>query len=132
MILNYILAYCCYLLGAALFVLDIIGRYKNIANANPNPSIIFNSKIFWQKEGVNIIKILLWGIATPILIIPLNGINVEFHNTAGAVMFTTSVKVLLFPLDFIFGYSGGRATIAVAGVYKKELYEKVGITDTDK
>jgi hypothetical protein len=129
MIINSLIAYSVYLLGAALFILDVIAKYKRIAEANPNPSIAFNAKIFWRKESVNIIKILLWGIATPILIIPLTGMSVAFHNSAGALMFTTSVKVILMPIYFIIGYSGGRATMAIAGQYKKELYDKVGIKD---
>lgn len=132
MILNYALAYAAYLLGAALFILDIIGKYKRIAEANPEPSIVFNGKIFWSKEWVNVIRILLLGIATMILLIPLGGISVTFVNSSGAEMFTTSIKVLLFPLYFVFGYSGGRATLAIAGQYKKTLYDKVGITDSDK
>lgn len=132
MIINSLIAYCVYLLGAALFMLDVVGKYKKIAEANPNPRICFNAKIFWSKESINIIKILLWGVATPILIIPLTGMSVAFHNSAGAVMFTTSVKVILMPIYFIVGYSGGRITMSVAGQYKKELYEKVGITEASE
>lgn len=132
MILNYLLAYACYLLGAALFFLDVIAKYKRVAEANPNPDIEFNAHIFWQKEWVNIIKILLLGIATMILLIPLGGISVTFNNINGGEMFTTSVKVLFFPMYFVIGYTGGRGTLAIAGVYKKELYNKVGITDDSK
>lgn len=131
MILNYFLAYCCYLLGAALFFLDIISKYKKVADANPDPAIEFNAKSFWSKEWVNIIRILLLGIATMILLIPLGGISVAFHNTEGGVMFTTSIKVLMLPLYLVFGYTGGRGTLALAGVYKKELYNKVGITEEE-
>lgn len=128
MIINSLIAYAVYILGAALFLLDVIGKYKKMADANPNPSIVFNAHIFWQKEWVNIIKILLWGVAVPILIIPLTGMSVTFVNSTGAAMFTASIKLILLPIYFICGYSGGRAQIAIAGQYKKTFYEKLGIT----
>lgn len=132
MIVNSLIAYAVYILGAALFLLDVVAKYKKLAKANPNPSIVFNAHIFWQEEWVNIIKILLWGVALPFLLIPLTGMSVTFHNTAGADLFTVSVKLILLPLYFICGYSGGRAQIAVAGQYKKAFYEKLGITkDSD-
>lgn len=133
MVLNHLIAYAVYLLGAALFILDLIGKYKKMADANPNEHITFNAQVFWKKESINIIKILLWGVATPILLVPFSGMSVSFHNTAGEVMFTTSVATVLLPLYFIFGYSGGRAQIALAGQYKKGFYEKLGITkDSDQ
>lgn len=128
MIVNHLLAYLVYLLGAALFLLDLVGKYKKMADSNPDTSILFNARVFWKKESINIIKILLWGVATPILLIPLTGISVDFKNATGEVMFNTSIKVVLMPLYFILGYSGGRAQIAVAGQYKKTFYEKLGIT----
>lgn len=128
--INYFIAYGVYLLGAALFLLDVVGKYKNIANANPNPNIVFNAKIFFNKEWVNIARILLLGVATMVLLIPLSGVDVDFKNASGGVMFSTSVKVILLPLYLVFGWSGGKATIALAGKYKKDLYDKVGITDT--
>lgn len=130
MILNYFLAYGVYIIGALLFFLDKISEYKKIANANPNPDITFELKTFWSAEWVNVIKVILLGIATMILLIPLGGISVDFHNSAGQSMFTTSVKVILLPLYLVMGWTGGKGTIALAGQYKKELYKKVGI-DSD-
>lgn len=128
MIINYLLAYGVYLLGAVLFYLDVIGKYEKIADANPNPDIVFNRRIFWRKERVNIIRVILLGVATMILLIPLGGLSVDFKNAAGGVMFNTSIKVILLPLYLVFGWSGGKATNALAGKYKEELYKKVGIT----
>lgn len=129
MTLNYLFAYGAYLLGAGLFLLDVIGKYQKIADANPDKTIVFNGKVFWKKEWINIARILLLGVATMILLIPLQGINVDFKNAAGNVMFSTSVKVILMPLYLIFGWSGGKATLALAGRYKQQLYEQVGITE---
>ncbi len=129
MFLNFVLAYAAYLLGASIFILDKIAEYKRIADAHPDTSIIFNGKIFWKKEWVNIVKILLLGFATMILLIPLGGITIDFNNAQGQAMFTTSVKVIALPLYLVMGWSGGKGTIAVAGKYKKELYDRVGITE---
>lgn len=130
MFINGLLAYGCYLLGAALYLLNVIEKYKKISEANPDPDIVFSVKYFWKQEWVNVVKILLIGVATPILLVPLNGISVDFKSVSGAVMFNTSVKVILMPLYLIIGWGGGQATIAIAGAYKKELYNKVGITES--
>ena len=131
MILNYFLAYGVYLLGAVLFFLDVVSNYKKAADANPNPNVQFNGKVFWSKEWINIVRVLLLGVATMIFLIPFGSMSVDFKNSSGDVMFNTSVKVILLPLYLVFGWSGGKATIAIAGRYKKEIYNNVGIKDED-
>ncbi len=98
-----------------------------MADANPNDDICFNGRIFWDKEWVNLIRILLLGIATMVLIIPLGGVSIGGQNEAGQSRFTTAVKVLALPLYVVFGYSGGKLTESLVGRYKKELSNKIGI-----
>lgn len=130
MLINALIAYAVYLLGAGLFILDLVAKYQKIAEANPDPKIQFNARTFWRKERINIFKIFLIGVATQILVLPFSGMSVDFINAHGDKMFNTSIKVILLPLYLVIGWGGGSATIAVAGQYKKVLYEKVGITDT--
>lgn len=129
--LNYLLAYGCYFLGATIFVLDLIAKYQLMAESNPDDNITFDAKQFWHKERFNVIKVLLLGLATMILLVPLEGISLDFVNSSGDLMFTVNAKTALLPIYLIFGWGGGRATIALAGQYKKAFYKKVGI-ETEK
>lgn len=132
MILNYVLAYAAYALGATIYILDLIAKYQLMAKSNPDEDVQFDAVRFWRKERINIIKIGLLGIATMILLVPLNGVSIDFVNGAGDLMFTASAKTAMLPMYLIFGWSGGRATIALAGQYKKGFYTKVGITEETK
>src|SRR5690606_14594578 len=96
---------------------------------HPDPNLVFNGRVFLKKEWVNIVRVFLLGIATMILLIPLGGIKMDIINAAGDKMFTTSVKVLMFPLYLIFGWSGGSYTMKLKGVYKKQFDSQVGIKD---
>lgn len=130
-ILGYLSMYAAYLLGASLFVLDVIEKYQMLADASPDPNITYKKKSFWQKERISIIRIFLLGIAS-IIIVPLffgNG-NMQFTNGEGAVTVSIPAKLALIPLQIVIGYSGGRAILAVFGKTKKELYAKLGITET--
>lgn len=129
--INFFLGYLAYLLGLSLFVLDIIAKYKQLADAHPNPSVVFNGKIFWNKEWVNIIRMLLLGVVSLILMIPLGSITIDFSNVQGQSMFSTSAKVLSIPLYIVFGWTGGKATLGLLGKYKKELQNKTGFEDKD-
>lgn len=129
MIVNFLLAYGCYLLGAFIFTLDLIAKYKLMAESNPDKNVQFDSKEFWRKENINLIKVVLLGVASMILLVPLNGISMDFVNAAGDLMFTVSAKTAMLPIYLILGWGGGRGTIALAGQYKKGFYQKVGITD---
>lgn len=132
MIINSLIAYGVYLLGASLYLLNVMEKYKKIAEANPNEHIVFVPKEFWRKESLNIVRILLIGIATPVLLIPLSGMQTAFINAEGVEMFKISVKTILIPLYLIIGWGGGNATIALAGKYKEGLYKSVGITEKNE
>lgn len=126
--LNYFIAYGVYLLGALLYFLNVIEKYRRIAEANPNPHINFYFKEFWNKEVINVIRILLLGVATIFLLLPLEGVDLDIKNSSGAVMFTVAAKAAMLPLFLVLGYTGGQGTIALMGKYKETLYEKTGIT----
>lgn len=127
-ILDFALSYACYFLGAVIFTIDLIAKYKLMAESNPDKDVVFDSKAFWKKENINVIKVLLLGVASMILLVPLNGISMDFVNSAGDLMFTVSAKTAMLPIYLILGWSGGRGTIALAGQYKKSFYARVGIT----
>lgn len=127
--LYYLIAYGCYFLGATIFTLDLLAKYQLMADAHPDDDITFNSKEFWKKERFNLIKVILLGFATLILLIPLEGISLDFINNSDEIMFSVSAKTLMFPVYLILGWSGGRGTIALAGQYKKGFYKKMGIEE---
>lgn len=133
MILNYLIAYAGYCLGATIFILDVIKKYQLIADSNPNPNIVYNKSVFWRKEKINVIQMFLYGIISVIILPQLfGGTSFQATNSAGSVIWTVPMKAAMLPLQIIVGYSGGRMIIAFMGKSKQELYKKVGITEDDE
>ena len=126
MVINYLIAFGVYLAGYAYFVLNLMGEYKAIADAHPSHTVIFDRKVFWQKEYINILKGVMLGAFTPALLLPFSNLGVDFKNAGGDVMFTMSLKVILSPLYIVIGMGGGKWTLSAAGKYKQVLDEKIG------
>jgi hypothetical protein len=128
--MNYLFMYLAYLLGAAIFILDQIKKYEDIANANPDPSITYQKKKFWQKEKWTLIQIILLG-AVSVIILPalFGGSSFALQKQDGSTLWTVPMKQALIPIQIICGWSGGRMILAFLGKSKKELYKKVGIED---
>lgn len=122
--------YLGYTLGALIFIIDEMKKYENIANANPDPKIIYKQQSFWRKERLNIIQMVLLGVASVIILPLLFGTgDLAYRKDDGTVLWSVPMKLALLPLQIISGWTGGRAIIAIFGKSKKELYNKVGITE---
>lgn len=128
--INYILMFAAYCLGATIFILDEIKKYENLAEATPDPAVTYKKKTFWQKEKINIIQMVLYGIVA-VIIFPMlfGGSNFSLNKEDGTTLWTVPMKTALIPLMIIVGWTGGRAVIAFMGKSKKELYKKVGIDE---
>ena len=128
--MNYLFMYLAYLLGAAIFILDQIKKYEDIANSNPDPSITYNKMSFWQKEKWTLIQIVLLGVVS-IIILPalFGGSSFALQKSDGSTLWTVPMKAALIPLQVVTGWSGGRMILAFLGKSKAELYKKVGITE---
>ena len=128
--MNYLFMYLAYLLGAAIFILDQIKKYEDIANANPDPTITYKKVNFWEKEKWNILQIILLG-GVSIIILPalFGGSSFALEKSDGSTLWTVPMKAALIPIQIVVGWSGGRMILAFLGKSKAELYKKVGITD---
>jgi hypothetical protein len=131
--LNYLLGYGAFLLGATLYMLSKVQDYKSTAKANPNPNVSFSVKGMLSDESINIARLLLGGVALVIFLpMLIGGATVDVKNTTGAVITSLTLKAVLIPMYFILGYSGNSAVFALFGKYKKTLLEQVGVNETDK
>ena len=128
--MNYLFMYLAYLLGAAIFILDQIKKYEDIANANPDPTITYKKGSFWEKEKWTLLQIVLLG-GVSIIILPalFGGSSFALEKADGSVLWTVPMKAALIPIQIVIGWSGGRMILAFLGKSKAELYKKVGITD---
>jgi hypothetical protein len=126
--IQYILGYGCFLLGAVLYILGKIQEYQQMADANPNPRVIFSTKDMFRKEIINLLRLLIGGIALVIFMPKLaGGTTVDFKNVSGQVVTTVAFQTLLLPFYFIVGYSGNSALFTLFGKYKKTLFNQVGV-----
>jgi len=126
--INSLILFASYLLGAGIFIIDLIKKYEDIAAANPDPNIKYQG--FWKKERWNIIQIILWGIVA-VIILPwiVGGNSIALHNADGEDVWHMPVKIALTPMMIYAGWGGGRLIMKLLGKSGKELYKKVGIDD---
>lgn len=127
---HYLLDYGCFLLGAVLYLLSKVGEYQHMAEANPDPKIVYSFGNLLKKEWVNIARLLIGGIAL-VIFLPLliGGATVDIKNTEGAVITSMAMKSVLAPMYFFLGYSGNSALFSLFGKYKKTLLNRVGVDD---
>lgn len=128
--LHYLLDYGAFLLGAILYLLSKVGEYQQMAEANPDPKIVYSFGNLLKKEWVNIARLLIGGIAL-VIFLPLliGGATVDIKNTEGIVVTSMAMKSVLAPMYFFLGYSGNSALFALFGKYKKTLLERVGVDE---
>lgn len=128
--MNTLFMYLAYLLGAFIFILDQVKKYEDIANANPDPNIVYKKTSFWQKEKWTIMQIVLLGIVS-VLVIPalFGGSTFAVQKADGTIAWSVPMKAALVPIQIVIGWTGGRAILAFMGKTKQELYKKVGITE---
>jgi hypothetical protein len=129
-ILNYLLGYGAFLLGAILFILGKMNDYDQMARANPDPKVIYDRKTFFRMEAINFARLFIGGIAlvifAPMLI---GGVVVDVKNSSGAVVTTLALKAALAPFYFVTAYAGNSALFAFFGKYKKAMLGGVGVDD---
>jgi len=129
-LLFFLAQYGAYILGALIFILDQVKKYEDVANANPDPSITYQKKGFWQKEKWTILQILLLGVVSALILPSLFGGNTfAVQKASGEIAWSVPMKAALVPIQIVVGWSGGRMILAFMGKTKGELYKKVGITD---
>ncbi len=127
---HYLIDYGAFLLGVTLYMLAKIQEFKEMAEANPDPKIIYNTRHMFDKEWVNFVRLLIGGIALvwfmPMLI---GNATVDIKNEAGAVITTLAFSTILLPTYFFVGYSGTSGLFAIFGKYKKTLLNRIGADD---
>jgi hypothetical protein len=129
-ILEYLTSYGAYVLGAFVYILDIIKKYRMLADASPNPAAVYSSKIFWKKENINVIQIFLYGVISTIILPRLfGGSIISIQNDSGAEIYSVPMRAALIPIQIILGWTGGRLVLAAMGRSKGELYRKIGVEE---
>lgn len=129
-VVNYLLSYAAYLLGASILILDLVERFSLMAQSNPDPNIVYKKKSFWATEKFNLIRIGLLGIVSVIFLPKVfGGSVVNISNAEGHTIYSVAMKAALIPVQVLVGWTGGKAILALLGKTKKELYKKVGIED---
>lgn len=126
--MQYLFDYGSFLLGAFLYMLGKIEEFKQMAEANPDPKVVYDLKHLIYKEWVNFTRLLVGGVAL-IIFLPMliGGATVDLKSVEGAVITTISLEALLRPFYFFIGYSGLSALLSVFGKYKKTLLNRVGV-----
>lgn len=127
---HYFIDYGSFLLGAVLSILGTIQDYKKMADANPDPKIIYDARHLLGKEWVNLTRLLIGGIAL-VLFMPMliGGTTVDIKNTSGNVVTTLTMASVLTPFYFLVGYAGLTGLLAIFGKYKSTLLKQVGGED---
>lgn len=131
--LHYLLDYGTFLLGAFLHILGKMQKFKEMAEANPDPKIIFNVKTMYRKEWINITRLLIGGIAL-IIFMPMliGGASVDIKSVEGQVITTLTLQTLLAPFYFFVAYAGNSALFSLFGKYEKTLLNRVGVSDNNQ
>jgi hypothetical protein len=131
--LHYLFGYGAFLLGALLYILSKVQEYRDMADANPNPDVVHKNKTMFQKESINIARLLIGGVALVIFMpMLIGGATVDFRTAEGQLLTTLTLKSVLIPLYFFMGYAGNSALFSLFGKYKKTLLNRVGADDTGK
>lgn len=131
--LHYLLDYGSFLLGAVLFVLAKVQEFKEMAEANPNPKIIYDTRHLFEKEWINFARLIIGGVALVIFMpMLIGGATVDIKSAEGNVITNLEMKTILAPFYFLVGYSGLSGLFAIFGKYKKTLLNRVGISDNNQ
>lgn len=127
---HYLIDYGSFLLGAVLYILGKVQEFKEMADSNPDPKVIYGTGRMLSKEWVNLTRLLIGGIALVIFMpMLIGGTTVDIKNTSGNVVTTLTMATVLTPFYFLVGYAGLSGLLAVFGKYKKTLLHQVGVDD---
>lgn len=128
--LHYVIGYALFALGAFLYCLGKVQEFKDMAEANPDPKIVYNSKRFFNKELINFIRLFVGGIGL-VIIMPMmiGGTIVEIKNSEGAVLTSISLKSALMPFYFVVGLGGTSLLLSIFGRYRKTLLSRLPAED---
>lgn len=126
--LHYLLDYGAFLLGASLHILGKMQKFKELAESNPDPNVVFSYKVMFSKEWINIARLLIGGIGL-ILFMPtlIGGATVDIKNTEGAVIANLAIQTILAPSYFLVAIAGNSALFGFFGKYEKTLLNRVGV-----
>lgn len=129
-ILHYAFGYGAFLLGAVLYALSKVQEYKDMAEANPDPKVVYNTRNFIKKEVINFLRLFIGGIALVVFMpMLIGGATVDIKSSEGQVITNLELKSVLIPLYFLTGYAGNSALFSLFGKYKKTLLNRVGVED---
>lgn len=125
---HYLIDYGAFLLGSILCILGTIEDYKKMAEANPDPKIVYDAKHLLNKEWTNLARLLIGGVAL-VLFLPslVGGTTVDIKNVSGNVVTTLKMATVLTPMYFLVGYSGVNGLLAIFGKYKNTFMKQVGV-----
>jgi hypothetical protein len=127
---HYAGGYALFALGSVLYCLSKVQEYKDMAESNPDPKIVYNTKKFLNKEMINFIRLFLGGVALVILMpMLIGGTVVELKNSEGTVLTSVSLKTALMPLYFVTGLGGTSLLFSIFGRYRKTLLSRLPAED---
>lgn len=130
MITSYLFGYAAFLGGILLHLTSKIADFRKTAKSNPNPAFKFSMKDFWGDEWLNLVRMLMAGIALVIFLPMLVGEgSVDMKTSSGTVYATFAIKKALIPAYFFIAYSGNSAIFAIFGKYKKTFLNQLGVDD---
>ncbi len=133
MLTNYVLGYAAFIGGMLMYLLSKIADYKKTAKSNPNPALKFSMKEFWSDEWINLVQLLVAGIALVIFLPMLvGGGTIDMKTSSGTTYATFALKQALIPAYFFIAYSGNSAVFAIFGKYKKTFLNQLGVEDEPK
>lgn len=127
---HYAIGYGAFVLGAVLYALSKVQEYKDMAEANPDPKIVYSARKFIGKEIINFARLFIGGIALVIFMpMLIGGATVDIKSAEGVVITNLELKSVLIPIYFLTGYAGNSALFSLFGKYKKTLLSRVGVDD---
>lgn len=133
MVTSYLWGYAAFIGGIVLHLLSKIADYRKTAKSNPNPDFKFSMKDFWADEWLNLVRMLVAGIALVIFLPMLVGEGtIDMKTSTGTIYATFAIKKALIPAYFFIAYSGNSAVFAIFGRYKKTFLNQLGVEDEPK
>lgn len=133
MLTSYLWSYSAFVGGMIMYLLSKIADYKKTAKSNPNPALRFSMRDFWADEWINLVRMLVAGIALVIFLPMLVGEGtIDMKTSTGTTYATFAIKKALIPAYFFIAYSGNSAVFAIFGKYKKTFLNQLGVEDEPK
>lgn len=133
MVTSYLFGYAAFIGGMIMYLTSKIADYRKTAKSNPNPALKFSMKEFWADEWINLVRMLIAGIALVIFLPMLVGEgSIEMKTSTGTTYATFAIKKALIPAYFFIAYSGNSAIFALFGKYKKTFLNQLGVDEEPK